>query len=158
VKFQRHLPFEPSKTENNQRGALLPQYYADEFGWQEMVSKVAQVYHALPEDQQRKTMILADNYGEAGAIDFFGPQYGLPKVVCPHQNYFLWGPRDNAGEIMILVGSADIEEARPFFQSVEVVATLDNPYAMPYEHQPILLGRGLNTDLHSLWPRLKKWN
>jgi hypothetical protein len=158
LRFQQRLPFEPPKTENNQVGELLPQYYSDEFGWPEMVAAVARVYHSLPEEEQRKTAIYADNYGEAAAIDFFGAQYGLPKAVCAHQNYFLWGPREYTGEIMILVGSARIDEARQFFASVESVATLDNPYAMPFEHQPILLARGLHGDLRQLWPRLKHWN
>ena len=139
-------------------GAALPQHYADEFGWPEMVAAVARVYHSLPEEQQRKTAILTDNYGEAGAIDFFGAQYGLPKAICPHQNYFVWGPREYTGEIVILVGSARIDEAREFFDSVELVAEVDNPYAIPNENRPILLGRGLKPSLQQLWPRLKKWD
>jgi hypothetical protein len=158
IRFQKHLPFEPSKTENNQVGELLPQYYADEFGWPEMVAEVAKVYHSLPEQEQRKAAIYADNYGEAGAIDFFGPRYGLPKAICTHQNYFLWGPRDYTGEIVILVGSARLEEARSHFESVVPVATLDNPYGMPFEHRPILLARGLKIDLRAFWPSLKNWS
>jgi hypothetical protein len=158
VRFQQHLPFEPSKTENNQIGALLPQYYADEFGWPEMVAAVARVYHSLPDDQQRTTAIFADNYGEAAAIDFFGAQYGLPKAICAHQNYFLWGPRGYTGETMILVGSEKIEDARRFFQSVEPVAVLDNPHAMPFENRTVLLGRGLKANLQQAWPSLKRWN
>jgi hypothetical protein len=136
----------------------LPQYYADEFGWPEMVAAVARVYHSLPVEEQRKAAIYADNYGEAGAIDFFGPRYGLPKVICTHQNYFLWGPREYNGEIVILVGSNDIEEARSHFASVEPVAEIYNPYAMPYENRPILLARGLKGNLRQLWPRLKNWD
>jgi hypothetical protein len=157
IRFQQRLPLEPSKTETNQIGALLPQYYGDEFGWQEMVAAVARVYHSLPEPEQRKTAIFADNYGEAGAIDFFGPQYALPKAISPHQNYFLWGPRGYTGEIVILVGSERIEEARNYFASVEPVAEFNNPYGMPSEHRPILLGRRLKMDLRELWPRLKNW-
>ncbi len=158
LRYQEHLPFEVPRSERGHMGAPLPQHYADEFGWPEMVAALARVYHSLPEDQRRRTAILADNYGEAGAIDFFGSQYGLPKAICPHQNYFLWGPRDYTGEIMILVGSATINEARPFFDSVEPVAELDNPYAIPHENRPILLARGLKGNLQQLWPRLKKWD
>jgi hypothetical protein len=123
-----------------------------------MVEQVARVYHALPAEQQAKTAIYTENYGEAGAIDFFGGRYGLPKAICAHQNYFLWGPREYTGEIMILVGSDDIEEAREHFTSVEQAATLNNPYSMPHEQHPILLARGLTTDLRELWPRLKNWD
>jgi hypothetical protein len=158
VAFQKWIGIEPPPTEKNQIGVLLPQYYADEFGWPEMVEQVARVYHSLPPEEQAKTAIYTENYGEAGAIDFFGSRYGLPKAICAHQNYFLWGPREYTGEIMILVGSEDIEEARPHFASVEAVATLNNRYAMPHENRPILLARGLKANLREIWPSLKHWD
>jgi Dolichyl-phosphate-mannose-protein mannosyltransferase len=158
VALQKWIRIEPPRTEKNQIGALLPQHFADEFGWQEMVEQVARVYHSLTPEEQAKTAIYTGNYGEAGAIDFFGPRYGLPKAICAHQNYFLWGPREYTGEIMILVGSEHIEEARPYFASVDVAATLDNPYAMPHETHPILLARGLKVDLRQVWPRMKHWD
>jgi hypothetical protein len=158
LRYQELLPFEVPRSERGHILAALPQHYADEFGWPEMVAAVARVYHSLPEEEQHKTAILTDNYGEAGAIDLFGAQYDLPKAICAHQSYFLWGPRGYTGEIMILVGSAHIEEARQFFKSVEPMADLDDPYAIPNENRPILLGRELKPSLQELWPRLKKWN
>ena len=158
LRYQEHLPFAIPRSEHSHMGAALPQHYADEFGWPEMVAAVARVYHSLPEVEQRKTAIFADNYGEAGAIDLLGAQYGLPKAICPHQSYFLWGPRQYTSEIMILVGSASIDEAREYLESVEPVANLDNPYAIPNENRSILLGRGLKVNLQQAWPQLKKWN
>jgi hypothetical protein len=158
LRYQEHLPFSVPRSEHSHMGAALPQYFADEFGWPEMVDTVARVYHSLPENEQRKTAIYANNYGEAGAIDFFGSQYGLPKAICPHQNYFLWGPREYRGEIVILVGSGRIEDARKVFASVELVADLNNPYAIPNENRPILLARGLKANLQELWPQLKDWD
>jgi hypothetical protein len=158
LRYQKHLPFAVPRSEHGHMGAALPQHYADEFGWPEMAAAVARVYHSLPKEEQRKTAIFADNYGEAGAIDFFGAQYGLPKAICPHQNYFVWGPREYTGEIMILVGSASIDEARKFFDSVEPAAELNNAYAIPNENRTILLGRKLKPGLQQLWPNLKKWN
>jgi hypothetical protein len=158
VALQKWIGIGPPVTEKNQIGVLLPQYYADEFGWQEMVEKVAKVYHSLTPEEQAKTAIYTENYGEAAAIDFFGSRYGLPKAICAHQNYFLWGPRNYTGEIMVIVGAEKIEEARPYFASVDVAATLDNPYGMPHEQHPILLGRGLKVDLRQVWPRLKHWD
>ena len=158
VALQKWIGIEPSRTEKNQIGVLLPQYYADEFGWTDMVEQVARVYHSLSPEEQAKTAIYTDNYGQAAAIDFFGSRYGLPKAISGHQTYFLWGPREYTGEIMILVGSANIEDARPHFASVETVAVLNNPYAMPHENRPILLARGLKGDLRDLWPKLKNWD
>lgn len=156
VRYQSHLPFEVPKTERSFVGATLPQYYADELPWPHLVAAVARVYHSLPPDEQAKTAIYCSNYGQAAAIDFFGRQYGLPKAISGHQNYFLWGPRNYTGEIVILVGE-DESEVREQFNSVTVAATLDVPYAFSYETRPILLCRGLKWDLQSGWPRVKKW-
>ena len=47
---------------------------------------------------------MAGNYGEAGAIDFFGPQYGLPESISGHYSYYVWGPRGATGEVVIAFG------------------------------------------------------
>jgi len=144
------------KTETHMSGPL-PQHFSDEFGWPEMVAAVAQLYHSLPPEEQAKTGILAGNYGEAGAIDFFGPQYGLPKSISAHQNYFYWGPRQYTGESLILL-QWDLEDAQDFCRDVQQGPTLDPPWAMGEEHYTILLCRGMKKPLPELWPRLKHWN
>ena len=156
VRYQSHLPFQPARTERSFLGAVLPQYYADELPWQDMVAGVARVYHSLSPQEQAKTAIFCDNFGQAAAIDFFGASYGLPKAISGHQNYFLWGPRNYTGEIAILVGVEE-DDARKEFASVEVGAELHNPYAYQYETRPILLCRGLQSNLQNVWPRLKHW-
>lgn len=156
LRYQSHLPFDVPKTETSFIGETLPQYYADEFPWPGLVAEVARVYHSLTPEEQQRTMIFGTNYGQAAAVDFFGPQYGLPKAISGHQNYFLWGPRDYTGEIVILLGE-DEDDARKNFDSVTIAATLNNPYAYRYENRPILLCRGLKWDLQKGWPRVKKW-
>jgi Dolichyl-phosphate-mannose-protein mannosyltransferase len=156
VRYQSRLPFEVPKTERSFVGTPLPQYYADELPWQDMVAAVSRVYQTLPPDEQARTAIFCQNYGQAAAIDFFGPQYGLPKAISGHQNYFLWGPRNYTGEIVIVVGDAE-EDARDDFDSLTVAATFESPYAFWYETQPILLGRGLKWNLQTGWPRVKNW-
>jgi len=154
--FQAHLPIQSSRTERSQIGAALPQYYADEFNWEEMVQAVARVYHTLTPEEQIKTAIFTDNYGEAAAIDFFGAKYGLPKAISGHQSYFLWGPRGYTGEIVIRVG-ATIEDVGSSYESVAVAATIENPYALYYETRPILLCRGRKENYQTQWDNVKKW-
>jgi hypothetical protein len=156
LRYQRRLGFEPPKTEVGHRGAL-PQHFGDRFGWPEMVEKVARVYHNLPPEERAKTAIYANNYGEAGAIDFFGPRWQLPKAISPHQSYFLWGPRDYTGEVIIVLQSkrADVERR---CQSVEEAGAVGHPYAMAEEHYTIFICRGLKQPLSELWPSLKHWN
>jgi 4-amino-4-deoxy-L-arabinose transferase-like glycosyltransferase len=156
LRYQSKLPFEVPKTERSFVGETLPQYYADEFPWPGMVAATARVYHSLTPEEQQRTAIFGSNYGQAAAIDFFGPQYGLPKAISGHQNYFLWGPRQYTGDIVILLGALE-SEAREQFESVTVAATLDNPYAYRYENRPILLCRGLKWNLQTGWSNVKKW-
>jgi Dolichyl-phosphate-mannose-protein mannosyltransferase len=156
LRYQSRLRVKPEPTEKSFVGAMLPQYYADELPWVGMVSAVARVYHSLTPEEQAKTAIFGSNYGEAAAVDFFGPKYGLPKAISGHQSYFLWGPRNHTGEIVILMGASE-DEARKEFASVEVAAVLNNPHALWYENQPILLCRGLKWNLQAIWPRVKVW-
>ena len=156
VRYQSHLPIKPAKTERSFEGAVLPQYYADELPWENMVAAVARVYNSLTPAERQKTAIFCDNYGQAAAIDFFGPKYGLPKAISGHQNYFLWGPRDYTGEIVIVVGQGPPNDHKDF-DSIRIAATQDTPYAFWYENQPILLGRGLQWNLQEGWARVKYW-
>ena len=104
IRYQNALGFEPPKSENQNTGPL-PQHFADEFGWEEMTRAVAEVYNSLPPDERAQTAIFANSYGQAGAIDFFGAKYGLPKAISNHQNYWYWGPRNYTGAIVIVLGS-----------------------------------------------------
>jgi len=154
--YEKTLHFEPPKAENQPTGPL-PQYFADEFGWEDMVREVARIYSALSPEERAKTAIFANNYGEAGAIDYFGPRYGLPKSISGHQTYWYWGPRNYTGEIVIVLGS-DGEGDREHFQSVEVAGRAYNPFSRLDERYYIFLCRGLKWDLKEVWPSIKKFN
>ena len=156
LRYQLHSPVRGKPTERSFAGTPLPQYYADELPWREQVAAIASVYHSLSPEEQAKTAIFCDNYGQAAAVDFFDSRYGLPKAISGHQNYFLWGPRDYTGEIVIVVGQPE-DDVRKYFASVEAAATVNVPYAYAYETRPILLCRGLKGNLQTLWPRVKNW-
>ena len=150
IRYQRALGFEPPKAENQNTGPL-PQHFADEFGWEDMTREVAKVYNALPPDERARTAIFANSYGQAGAIDFFGPKYGLPKAISNHQNYWYWGPRNYDGSTVIVLGS-DGEGDREHFKTVDAVGRTFHPYSRRDEHFDIFLCRGLNQHLHTLGP------
>ena len=80
IRYTRALHLSPPASETHKLGPL-PQIYASEFGWPEMVATVAPVYNRLPPDVRAKTAIFAPNYGVAGAIDLFGPKFGLPWAI-----------------------------------------------------------------------------
>jgi hypothetical protein len=156
IRYQKAIGLEPPKAENQSTGPL-PQYFADEFGWEEMTREVARVYDALPPEQRAATAIFANSYGQAGAIDFFGAKYGLPKAISSHQNYWLWGPRDYTGQSVIVLGS-DGSGDREHFASVEPAGRTYHPYSRRDEHFEIFVCRDLNTTLQAAWPSMKKWN
>lgn len=159
--FIRYASFlgvrEGVKTENHQIGRL-PQHYADMFGWENMTATVAGVYASLLPEEQAKCTIFVQNFGEAGAIDFFGRAYNLPQAISGHQNYYLWGMRGYSGEVTIIIGGKAQDHEKVFSQ-VEQVATITNEYAMPYENNlPVYVCRGLKAPLNSIWSQVKHYN
>jgi 4-amino-4-deoxy-L-arabinose transferase-like glycosyltransferase len=156
IRYSNALHLAPPRIENNRLGPL-PQLYADQFGWDEMAATVGQIYNSLPPDVRAKTAIFGQNYGQAGAIDFFGPKYGLPKAISGHQNYFLWGPRGFTGESMIILDDRQSTLER-LFDHVEKVGHVEHPYSMPYQHFDVFYCRGMKEPLKAVWPRLKQWH
>lgn len=156
VAYEKALGITPPKTEVGHRGPL-PQHFGDRFGWPEMVAEVARIYHALPPEDRARAAIFANNYGEAGAINLFGPRHGLPPAVSAHQTHFLWGPRGNTGEVLIVLQD-DRESLERICASVEEAGVHFHPWGMAEENNPIFVCRGLTPPLPELWPRLKKWN
>ena len=102
IRYTKAIGLQQPAIETHELGPL-PQIFADQFGWEEMAATVARVYNSLPPEIRARTAIFAQNYGQAGAIDLFGPKYGLPPAISGHQSYFLWGPRGYTGESMIVM-------------------------------------------------------
>ena len=134
----------------------LPLQFAAEFGWEQMVAETAKVFHSLPAAEQKTTAIFANDYSEAGAIDLFGPKYGLPPAISNDVTYWLWGPRDYSGKTVIVLGSDGAGDRRHFRQVI-TAARAQTPFSRTDEQFDIFLCRDLNTDLRLLWPSLKKW-
>ena len=149
-----HL-YNASDNTENQSSGLLPQFYADRFGWQEEVDQVSRIYHSLSSEDQAKVGIYASNYGEASAINFLG--HGLPTAISGHNSYWLWGPRGATGEVMIVINGATPDEMHKFYDSVEIAGRMDNPYSMPYERRNIYLVRGRRKNVVSDWLSFKHY-
>lgn len=147
----------PLPVAEHQRTGVLPQYFADEFGWQEMVQKTSEAFHRLTPEEQGKAVVFANNYGEAAAIDFYGPALGLPKAVCGHQSYSLWKPTVAKGDVFLVLGS-DGAGDREHFASVTPAGNVDFPYSRLDEHYTIWLCRNLRFDIRENWGALTKWN
>jgi hypothetical protein len=157
IAYMRAIHMEPPRTETSHT-ASLPQLFADQFGWEQMVGSVAHVYHHLRPEDEKRAAIFCQNYGEAGVIDFFGPKLGLPPAISGHQNYFFWRPRDWTGEVALVLDTSDDDE-RELFASVEDLGqVVSSAWAMPFERRMhIFLCRDLKVSVQELWPRVKNW-
>ncbi|MGH8162712.1 MAG: glycosyltransferase family 39 protein [Rhodanobacteraceae bacterium] len=157
VTYMEAIHFRPPRTETS-HNAALPQLFADQFGWKEMVRSVAQAYHRLTPNEHRMAGIFCQDYGQAGAIDFFGPQYGLPPAISGHQNYYLWGPRGDSGRLLLVLDAPGGDEPKQF-RTVEDLGPIEtSPWAMPWERrQHIYLCRDLKIPLRDAWPQVKNW-
>jgi hypothetical protein len=157
VGYMSAIHFSVPRTETAHT-AVLPQLFADQFGWQEMVSSIARTYHSLPLDEQKRAAIFCQNYGQAGAIDFFGAKQGLPPAISGHQNYYFWGPRYYTGDLMLVIDRPGGDEPEKF-RAVEDLGPIDSsPWAMPWEqHHHLYLCRDLKVPLRELWPKVKEW-
>jgi hypothetical protein len=155
--YMKAIHFEPPRTETSHIAAL-PQLFADQFGWEEMTQSVALAFRALSPNEQKRVGIFCQNYGEAGAIDFFGRKYGLPPALSGHQNYFLWGARGYSGDLMLVIDDPGGEEPEQFRSVQDLGPVRSSPWAMPWERRNhIYLCRDLKVDLRKAWPGLKEW-
>lgn len=155
IRYAETLGLGPVKIETHAMGQL-PQIFADRFGWPEMAQTTAEVYHSLSPDEQGKVAIFAENYGQASAIDLYGPELGLPPAISGHQNYYYWGPRGHTGEIVIALGVSR-QDLRRRFGDVKQAAYVRHVYAMPYESFPIFVCREPKQSLPEIWPEVKNW-
>lgn len=152
IRYAGKYDMDPPDIEARKLGRL-PQLYADMYGWRQLTAAVAHARQCLPADERDQAGIMASNYGEAAAINFYGPRYGLPRALSPHQMYYLWGPGSFWGQTLILAGHNAALESQ--CASLQTAGWVDNPNAMPYERIPVLVCRGLKQPLPQLWPRLQ---
>jgi hypothetical protein len=89
--FSRYITAAPMRSENNSYYPV-PQDYMDMTGWHELAALVSKAYKSLDANQQRDCIIFTNNYGQAGAIDFYGKQYNLPDPICLNDSYLFWAP------------------------------------------------------------------
>ena len=138
------------------RGQLdrLPQDYADMLGWPEQVAAVARVYNSLSPTDKARAVIIASNYGEAGAIDYYGPRYGLPGVVSATGTYWFFGPGAKPGDVAVTIG-VDEPDLKPFFAESHLADRIVSPWSVMEEREvPIYVARRPFKTLQQVWPSL----
>lgn len=112
--------------EFNNSNNIPPIFLAGRVGWDELAREVADVYNALPAQDRLVAGIYTDHYATAGAIDQFGPGYGLPHAVSGSMTYYLWGPGYSWDVMLIVTGRSNILSV--FFEQCEQKAVTQREY------------------------------
>jgi hypothetical protein len=149
-----HISKESIATENRAQPEL-PTDFANMHGWTELTAIVDRIYQGLPPGDRAQAVVMAQNYSEAAAIDFFSE----PKipVISGHNQYFLWGPRGYSGDILICVGG-NCDWVSRQFHTCSLEAKFEAPWIQPSEYDmPIMLCRGIRKPLSELWPLTKDY-
>lgn len=156
VRYTAFLGVHPGSDENHRLGRL-PQFFADMHGWRELAETVATVAAALPPEDRRLACVYGQNYGEAGAIDYFRPAMGLPPAMSGHNSYWLWGPGSCTGAVVVIIGG-DRDDHLEHFASVEPATVFRCADCMPYEDGlTIWVARGLTVPLADAWSASKHY-
>ena len=126
----------------------LPQDYADMIGWKELTYIVARTWNSLSPGQQAACTILSNNYGEAGAIDYYGKKLKLPAVISFQDNYLLWAPDSVRADYLIRIG--DDDNLSNLYDSIVMVGEITTPHARQ-EGTPVHLCFKPRLDIDSLY-------
>jgi hypothetical protein len=154
VRYSRFMRFAPIESEQH-TVSPLPEFYADELGWQQLTDTVSRVYHALPLAEQRQTKLFAGNYGQASALNILGRPMGLPVAISGHQNYWMWGAHGYTGKEMIVVTEAPLSSMLILYRTCRVAATQTSPYTMPWEQVSIYVCHDRRKTYAESWPAVK---
>jgi len=131
----------------------LPQLLADRIGWEEKVDMMQRAYFSLPVEERRRTVLAGSNYGQAGAIDYYGKKYGLPPALTGHNNYYLWSIKKLHGDMLLQMDNRQsLEGYQSIFDSVKIFdGSFQNPYVSNHENNLVIfICRGPKHSLRQL--------
>ncbi len=135
---------------------LTQPIYAEEFGWNRLARDVASFYNSMDPSTRALTGIYADTYADAGAIDLFGPKYGLPPAISSQNTYWLWGTRGYDGKTLIAIGASRIDLLKRYYRHVQLIKTSNEPLKWVVEGPaPIYLCTDPTVPFDQIWQHLR---
>jgi 4-amino-4-deoxy-L-arabinose transferase-like glycosyltransferase len=132
----------------------------EQVGWHEFATTVAEVWHRIPADERSHAVIFTSNYGQAGAVERFHSELGLPAPYSGHMSYADWGPpADRMSGPVVLVGEFDPAEVARYFTACERVTEIDNGLNVDNDEQgtDVLLCDGPANPWSRMWPDLRRF-
>jgi len=149
IRYQSALGMNPATSEGLELSEL-PQFYADMFGWEKLAGTVSAVYRGIPESEKSSTVVFTQNYGEAGALEYYASKYPLPRVISTHNSYWSWGYPKDCTTLIVVRGTE--EDHRKSCDEVTLAAVHTCRYCMPYENNArIYVCRRLRRTLAEIW-------
>jgi hypothetical protein len=152
------LPVVPETQLGHTPLPAVNQVTRDSVGWPTYVAEIAAVYRQVPAAERARTVVVTGNYGEHGAVDRYGHQYGLPRAYSGHNAlWFLARPPDGTSTVVLVnYGDAGTWLADRF-ASCQVKARLDNRIGVDNEEQgqPVRICRGPRDPWRRLWADFK---
>jgi len=145
IEYSKKIGMEKSQRWEDGEYHDMPQDYADMIGWNELTEIVHSAYLELTPDEQKRCALFANNYGEAGSVNFLGDKYGLPEVICYNDSYLFWAPDSISADFLIKIG--DDDNLTNLYHDVQVYGRITNPYARQ-SGTPIYLCRNPKLDVN----------
>jgi 4-amino-4-deoxy-L-arabinose transferase-like glycosyltransferase len=134
--------------------------FVEEVGWPELVQQLANIRNSLGPMERSRVGILVGNYGEAGAINLYGKEYGLPKAICGTNSFWARGYGDPPPETLIVIGFSQ-EFSDRYFESCELASRVTNKYGIANEettdHPDILICRHLRESWPEFWKKFRRY-
>ncbi|MTK54023.1 hypothetical protein [Paludibacter sp.] len=106
----------------------LPQDFADMVGWQDMANKALMAYKTIPVNEQESTLIFCDNYGQAGALNYYN-RGKMKEAYSFNTDYIFWLPKMKNIKNIILIGNLPNKDVLSQFETVQQTGTIENQYA-----------------------------
>ena len=153
------LPVVPTSSLHAFNLDKLRQDFADTVGWPDLAAQVAAVYNGLPASQRATTSVLANNYGEAGAVDIYGGSDHLPQAISPHLTFWYWKPANLDATTLVTVGFNPGDIAF-FCGTVTHAGTVVMPDSVMNQEAgtPILICSNLRESINAAWPSLRSFS
>lgn len=128
----------------------------DSVGWPTYVRQVAAAARQVPAAERAHLAVVANNYGEAGAVDRYGAPLGLPHAYSGHNALGDEGPPPETATTVVWVGGM-MKWVAPHFRACRTVTTLDNGVGVDNEEQgrPVAICRGPIGGWAAVWPALR---
>ncbi len=156
VRYSNAIGMQPPRIETHRMGPL-PQLLADRFGWKEMAGKAAEIFRALPPEEREHARVFGQNYGQAGAIDMYGPALGLPPGPLGSPRVPRVGAAAEDPTVLIVLDD-DRPRLEELFESVDVrpagVGRIPTRCRTSTSTSGSVESRRVS--LRELWPRLRE--